>query len=38
MHSEKPKSKIDAKELLTQILASIVAGVVVEAICKFFNI
>ena len=38
MHSEKPKSKIDAKELLIQFLTSIIAGVVVEAICKFFNI
>ena len=37
MHSEKPNSKIDAKELLIQFLTSIIAGVV-EAICKFFNI
>lgn len=38
MHSKKPKSKIDAKELLTQTLASIIAGIVVEAICKLFNL
>ncbi len=38
MHSKKPKSKIDAKELLTQTLASIIAGVIVEALCKLFNI
>ena len=38
MHSKKPKSKIDAKELLTQTLASIIAGVIVEAICNLFNI
>ncbi len=38
MHSDKPKNKIDAKELLVQTLASIIAGVVVEAVCKLFNI
>ena len=38
MHSKKPKNKIDAEELLVQTLASIIAGIIVEAICKLLNI
>ncbi len=38
MHRKSPKRKIDAVELLVQILASIVAGIVVEVICRIFNI
>ncbi len=39
MHSKKkPGNKIDAKELFIQTIASIIAGIIVELICKLFNL
>lgn len=39
MHSKKKTdNKIDAKELFIQTIASIIAGVIVELICRLFNL